>query len=69
MMRTRFELILCVRMTVDKAARHTVFYAFFLNKWSHYTEFADVLKYFSHRIVRLKFCSVVLLPALNPVCS
>ena len=25
--------------------------------------------YFSHRIIRLKICSVVLLPALNPVCS
>ena len=25
--------------------------------------------YFSHRILRLKICSVVLLPALNPACS
>ena len=27
------------------------------------------LKYVSHRIPKLKICSVVLLPALNPVCS
>ena len=26
-------------------------------------------RYFSHRILRLKICSVVLLPALNPACS
>ena len=28
-----------------------------------------VLEVFSHRILRLKICSVVLLPALNPACS
>ena len=28
-----------------------------------------VLEIFSHRILRLKICSVVLLPALNPACS
>ena len=28
-----------------------------------------VWRYFSHRILRLKICSVVLLPALNPACS
>ena len=28
-----------------------------------------MLEAFSHRILRLKICSVVLLPALNPACS
>ena len=65
-------------MTAGTAARHIVLqaFSFFLFLFLindhiniHYTEFADVCKYFSHRILILKICSVVLLPALNPVAS
>ena len=34
-----------------------------MKKWNR---FSLCLRYFSHRILRFKICSVVLLPALNP---
>ena len=72
MLRTRFTLILYFRMTVDNAVRHTVLQALFCNCFlidDHIIKNLLMLRYFSHRILRLKISSVMLLPALNPVCS
>ena len=67
-MRTRFALILYYRMVAHKAACHTLSKAF-LKSMKTWYRFCWCWRYFSHRILRLKICSVVLLPALNPACS
>ena len=51
-----------------KAACHTLSKAF-LKSMKTWYRFCWCWRYFSHRILRLKICSVVLLPALNPACS
>ena len=68
MVRTRFALILYFRMVAHKAACHTLSKAF-LKSMKTWYRFCWCWRYFSHRILRLKICSVVLLPALNPACS
>ena len=68
MVRTRLALILYFRMVAHKAACHTLSKAF-LKSMKTWYRFCWCWKYFSHRILRLKICSVVLLPALNPACS
>ena len=68
MVRTRFALILYFRMVAHKAACHTLSKAF-LKPMKTWYRFCWCWRYFSHRILRLKICSVVLLPALNPACS
>ena len=68
MVRTRFALILYFRMVTHKAACHTLSKAF-LKSVKTWCRFCWCWRYFSHRILRLKICSVVLLPALNPACS
>ena len=67
-MRTRFALILYFRMVAHKAACHTLSKAF-LESMKTWYRICWCWRYFSHRILRLKICSVVLLPALNPACS
>ena len=75
-LRSRFALILYSRMTADKALHHTIlhtgffFFFSFLYLWKSMITLFRIgrcLKYFSRRILRLKICSVVLIPALNPV--
>ena len=68
MVRTRFALILYFRMVAHKAACHTLSKAF-LKSMKTWYRFCWCWRYFAHRILRLKVCSVVLLPALNPACS
>ena len=68
MVRTRFALISYFRMVAHKAACHTLSKAF-LKSMKTWYRFCWCWRYFSHRILRLKICSVVLLPALNPACS
>ena len=53
MVRTRYALILYFRMVAHKVACHTLY------------SVGGTL----HRILRLKICSVVLLPSLSPACS
>ena len=65
---TRFELIIYFRMVAHKAACHTLSNAF-LKSMKTWYRFCWCWRYFSHRILRLKICSVVLLPPLNPACS
>ena len=55
-------------MVAHKAACHTLPKAF-LKSLKTWYRFCWCWRYFSHRILRLKICSVVLLPALNPACS
>ena len=64
MVRSRFALILYFRIAAHEAAGHTLSKEF-LYQWRH-VQILLVLEIFSHRILRLKICSVVLLPALNP---
>ena len=66
MVRTRFALILSFRMVAHKAACHTLSKAF-LKSMKTWYRLCSYWRYFSHRILRLKICSVVLLPALNPL--
>ena len=61
-------VILYFRMVAHKAACHTLSKAF-LKSMKIWYRFCWCWRYFSHRILRLKICSVVLLPALNPACS
>ena len=68
MVRTRFALILYFRMVAHKAASHTLSKAF-LKSMKTWYRFCWCWRYFSHRILRLKICSVVLLTALTPACS
>ena len=68
MVRTRFALILYFRMVAHKCACHTLSKAF-LKSMKTWYRFCWCWRYFSHRILRLKICSVVLLPALNPACT
>ena len=65
MVRKRFALILHLRMVAHKAACHTLSKAFLKSVKTDYR----LLEVLSHRTLRLKICSVVLLPALNPACS
>ena len=65
MVRTKFALILYFPMVAHKAACHTLSKAF-LKSMKTWYRFCWCWRYFSHRILRLKICSVVLLPALNP---
>ena len=63
MVRTRFALILYFCMVAHKT--HAILrQRLFLNRWRHGTDSAGV-----GGILRLKICSLVLLPALNPACS
>ena len=68
MVRTRFALIIYYRMVAHKAACHTPSKTFLKSMKSWY-RFCWCWQYFSHKILRLKICSVVLLLALNPACS
>ena len=68
MVPTRFALILYFRMVAHKAACHTLSKAF-LKSMKTWYRFCWYCRFFSHRILRLKICSVVLLPALNPAYS
>ena len=61
MVRTRYALILYFRMVANKVACHTLSKAFLKSMKTWYRG--------SHRILRSKICSMVLLPALNPACS
>ena len=67
MVRTRFALILYFRMVVHKAAFHTISKAFLKSVMKWY-RVCQCWKNFSHRILKLKICSVALLPALNQAC-
>ena len=55
-------------MVAHKAACHTLSKAFFEID-EDMVQILLVLEVLSHRILRLKICSVVLLPALNQACS
>ena len=59
MVQTRFALILYFRMVAHKAACHTLSKAF-LKSMKTWYRFCWCWRYFSHRILRLKICSVVL---------
>ena len=64
MVRPIFALILFFCMVAHKAACHT-----FFEVNDDMVQILLVLEYFSHRILWLKICSVVLRSALNPACS
>ena len=75
-MRTRFALILYFHMVAYKAASHTLsffffsfFFFFFFEINEDMVQNLQMLEVFFTRILRLKICSVVLLPALIPACS
>ena len=71
-MRTRFALILYFHMVAYKAASHTLsfFFSFFFFEINEdMVQNLQMLEVFFTRILRLKICSVVLLPALIPACS
>ena len=59
--RTRFALILYFRMVACKAACHTLF-----EISEDKIQILLMLEVLSHRILRLKICSVVLVLALSP---
>ena len=62
MVRTRFALILYFRMMAHIAACHTLSKPF-LKSLKTWYRFCLCYRYFSHRILRLKICSTVLLLA------
>ena len=64
MVRTRFAVILYFRMVAHKAACQTLPKAF-LKSMKTWYRFCWCWRYFSHRILRFKICSMVLLPVLN----
>ena len=55
-------------MVVHKAACHTLSKAFF-EIYEGMVQILLMSEVFSHRILKLEICSVVLLPAMNPACS
>ena len=60
-MRARFALILYFHMVAHKAACHTLSKDMVKVLW--------MLEVLSHKVQRLKICSMVLLPALILICS
>ena len=68
MARTRFALILYFRMVAYKAPCHTLSNVFFKQSYEDMVQILLGGRFFSHMILRLKICSMVLLTALNPVC-
>ena len=69
MVQTRFALILFLCMVAHKAACHAPTLSKAFLKSLDMVQICYCWRYFSHRILRLKICSVVLLPTLNPACS
>ena len=68
MTRIRLAIIFYLFMVAHKAACKTLSKAF-LKSIKTMVEFLLVPGIFTKRILRLKICSVVLLPALKPACS
>ena len=68
MTQIRLVLILCFFVVANKAACQTLSKAF-LKAMKMWERSCWCWRYFSQRICRLEICSVVLLPALKPVCS
>ena len=68
MTRIRLVLMLNFFMVAHKAACQTLSKAF-LKSMKIWLRSCWRWRYFSHRMRRLKICSVVLLPALKPACS
>ena len=64
----RFMLMLYFFMVAQKAAWQTLSKAFLKSMKTWYRS-CWCWRYFSHRMSRLKICSVVLLPALKPACD
>ena len=64
----RFVLMLYFFMVAHKAACQTLSKALLKSKKT-WLKSCWCWRYFSHRMSRLKICSVVLLPALKPACS
>ena len=65
---SRIRLALLFFMVAHKAVCQTLSKAF-LKSMKTWWRSCSCWRYFSHRMRRLKICSVVLLPALKPACS